>query len=134
MYLYFNSIFCYINAIDKGQNWSMVGMEATVVTDLKQPTMVLSLGGHSPDLQESLVVHEFGHALGLEHEHQRSDFWDVLGEHLDIDKMKMDCRVNPTKDPKEADRLFKKNWGGLDHDGGKSKSSPYDPESIMHYW
>ena len=100
-------------------------MEATTVTDHKMPTMQLNLGGHTPDLQESLVVHEFGHALGLEHEHQSSDFWDVLGKHLDVNEMKKDAQVGTA---------FKDQWAKKDT-GGQSVNdmSEYDPDSIMHY-
>ena len=117
-----------IGTVETGGNWSMVGMEATEVTDLKKPTMQLNLGGHTPDLQESLVVHEFGHALGLEHEHQSSDFWDVVGEFLDVEKMKKDPQVSTA---------FEKQWARKASTGSEEPSvnslSEYDPESIMHY-
>ena len=101
----------------------MVGMEAKAVEDLKKPTMQLNLGGHSPDLQESVVVHQFGHALGLEHEHQRSDFWDVVGKHLDIEVMKEDPKVRSA---------FEKQWAQAGEQSGFSLCE-YDPDSIMHY-
>ena len=103
----------------------MIGMRATEVTDLKKPTMHLNLQGHTPELQQSLVVHEFGHALGLEHEHQSSDFWDTVGKHLDVNEMK--------KDPK-VQTAFEQQWARMDT-GGQSVNelSEYDPDSIMHY-
>ena len=109
----------------------MVGMEAMKVTDLKKPTMMLNLGGHAPDLQESLVVHEFGHALGLDHEHQRSDFWKVLEEQLDVQQMKMDAFVNPAQTPEAGEKAFKDSWYTISRE--ESSLSKYDPESIMHY-
>ncbi len=42
--------------------------------------MCLSLLYMSDKYKMSYVLHEFGHALGLDHEHQRSDFWDILGQ------------------------------------------------------
>ena len=107
----------------------MVGMEATHVKDLKKPTMQLNLGGHSPELQESLVIHSFGHALGLEHEHQCSDFWEVVGKHIDVERMK--------KDPLVA-RAFEAQWAArapaTPGEQTVNSLSEYDPKSIMHYW
>ena len=111
----FKVLYC-IYFIDKGGNWSKVGMDATNVVH-SEPTMQLNLRGLPPDLQESVVIHEFGHALGLEHEHQRSDFWEIVAKHLDTEKMKRDAKL--------ADQWFPKaNFEG---------SSEYDPHSIMHY-
>ena len=105
----------------------MVGIEAAQITDLREPTMQLNLGGHTPELQESLVIHQFGHALGLENEHQRSDFWDVLGKYLDIEKMKADPLVGS---------VFDAGWARAPSSPGEqsvNSLSEYDPDSIMHY-
>ena len=102
----------------------MVGTDAMNVTDLEKPTMVLSLRAHSPDIQRSLVIHEFGHALGLEHKHQRSDFWDVLEKHFDLGSIKEDKRLAQLKD-----------WSRLKGNTHLDVArSDYDPNSIMHYW
>ena len=118
----FTKLICMFITLDTGGNWSMVGSEAEA--HLKEPTMQLNLVGHSPELQESLVIHSFGHALGLEHEHQRTDFWEVLGKYLDVGKMKADPFVGSA---------FETAWA----EGAKEKSVnsllEYDPESIMHY-
>ena len=119
--------------IDTGDNWSMVGIEATQITDLRKPTMQLNLGGHTPELQESLVIHQFGHALGLGHEHQRSDFWEIVGRHLDIEQMKMDPIVNPSRTPEDGERMFQKDWGENNGDQSVNSLSEYDPDSIMHH-
>ena len=125
----------------------MVGMLASKVSGDK-PTMMLNLGCGCHENKRSLVIHEFGHALGLEHEHQRSDFWDGVEKHIDVERMKEDERV---KDPiaKEGKASFGDGWfstkeGVLSAIGRvfgfckqtkeeKMKKSPYDPESIMHY-
>ncbi len=118
---------------ETGGNWSMVGRDAETVTDMSKPTMVLNLLGHSAELQESLVIHEFGHALGLEHEHQRSDFWDVVGEHIDMDTMKDDAFVNPRQE-NDGGQSFGKDWLKLEKKTMPMESVPeYDPDSIMHY-
>ena len=111
----------------------MVGFEATSVKDLKKPTMQLSLHAYPPNIQESLVIHYFGHALGLELEHQRSDFWDVLGKQLDVIQMKMDLSVNPTGTPEDEGRIFQKYWSVTDGGQSVNSLSEYDPDSIMHY-
>jgi hypothetical protein len=53
-------------------SWSVVGTTCKKVTDLAQPTM--NYGWLTPDTPDSeverVVLHEFGHALGLIHEHQ----------------------------------------------------------------
>ena len=82
--------------------------------------MWLGLSKGSPEYNEHLVVHEFGHALGLEHEHQRSDFWKKIGPYIDTDTMKADLPEGRYEDYKP----------GFD----PSTSTDYDPESVMHYW
>ena len=112
----------------------MVGNDAMLIRGTK-PTMVLSLNGHPTNIQRSLVIHEFGHALGLEHEHQRSDFWDVLGKHFDMEKMLNDSRLQQSKqksDPKAKMAAFGKDWLKIHEESGIK--SEYDPLSIMHYW
>lgn len=74
-----------------------------------------------PEYHEHVVVHEFGHALGLEHEHQRSDFWEKIEPFLDTEKMKKDLPEGRYKD-------YAQTIPGI------GKSTPYDPESVMHYW
>ncbi len=137
----------------------MVGKESLNVKELEKPTMVLSLNGHTHYIQESLVIHEFGHALGLEHEHQRSDFWDILGKFLDIDEMMKSPRVSGSEASQEnggvnsGSEASQENGGvnsgseASQENGGVNNSqwfrknnadgnvalSEYDPQSIMHY-
>lgn len=56
-------------------NQSMIGTETLTVTDLSQPTMWLSdiLPDKEPQNVRRTILHEFGHALGLRHEHQNPD-------------------------------------------------------------
>ena len=127
----------------------MLGMYAANVTSPK-PTMILNLNQRdypTKEAQRSLVIHEFGHALGLEHEHQRSDFWDGVEKHIDMVKMKDDGRVKkPIADQGVA--AFGTGWFEK-KDGVMSTirkflgiqqrvddsiiMSEYDPDSIMHY-
>ena len=95
--------------------------------------MILNLYGQRQPAQKSLVLHEFGHVLGLEHEHQRSDFWKVLAE-KDENEV---CRFIVGEDEmrsgnygnRACDEHFRAPW-----QVGGSMQSKYDPESIMHYW
>ena len=98
--------------------------------DKSKPTMNLNLKDSSfdPDTQKFLVVHEFGHALGLEHEHRRSGFWKVASKFVDIAKMKADPRL------KKAN--FAEDWGISESEvvPQSGQCSNYDPRSVMHYW
>ena len=93
-----------------------------------EPTMWLDLhtGGVNDDYKKHVVIHEFGHILGLTHEHQRSDFWKLIKPFIDQKKMKKDLKL--------TDDQFKTDWG-IDHSRNvEGVSTEYDPTSIMHYW
>ena len=77
------------------------------------------------DFKRHLVIHEFGHALGLGHEHQRSNFWSSIERFTDTAKMQRDLRVTDDK--------FEQDWSAkVDSESGHH--TEYDPDSIMHYW
>ena len=106
-------------------SWSKVGAAAEQVEDKSKPTMVLSLTKGQDDFNRHTVIHEFGHALGLEHEHQRSIFWRIAAKLFDLVEMQKDCHsfnVDIVKDYLESQQCGR--WG----------SEEYDPDSIMHYW
>ena len=77
------------------------------------------------DYKRFIVIHEFGHALGLSHEHQRSDFWRLIKPYIDVVSMKADLDV--------SDEDFERNWD-RDEEFERRKATEYDPHSIMHYW
>ncbi len=115
----------------------MVGTDArNIVTDVTKPTMVLNLHSMTKAEQRSMVIHEFGHALGLDHEHQRSDFWDVLEQkdtkgqyRFIIGEQRM--RSGDGGNCKHAcDEVFRDNRTAPK---GTEKTD-YDSDSIMHYW
>ncbi len=94
---------------------SYVGQDAQ--THQSDWTMQLNLYSMDERDQKSYVLHEFGHALGLEHEHQRSDFWVLLEDLLDYD---------PRGLGQYSSFMFEKGVNRL--------QTEYDPDSIMHYW
>ena len=116
-------------------SWSAVGTDAkNLITNLKEPTMVLNLQDLDYIAQKRTVIHMFGHALGLEHEHLRSDFWDTVGEYFDIGKIIKDPRVVQCSESSEDTRAR------LERDFKKSVIDPddpplseHDPDSIMQY-
>ena len=120
--------------------WSMVGMHATKAKK-DSPTMVLDLTDEfiavkktKNQYRRSLVIHEFGHALGLEHEHQRSELWEVLEKYIDKEKMN-DTEGVSTKKSKNGVSTFGMDWTNMKFKEGKkfNLSTDYDPLSIMHY-
>ncbi len=104
-------------SVPNGFSWSMMGTDAENITKY-EPTMVLGLKKGRNSYNEHIVIHEFGHALGLEHEHQRSKFWSVAEKFIDKKKMKDDIDIV--------------NYLVSDQIGAGSEE--YDPDSVMHYW
>ncbi len=90
-------------------------------------------GNHCVNEQgkKSLVIHEFGHALGLDHEHQHSDFWDTVEPYFDVTRMKDEHRFEKGM----SSFGFKKKYGkGKRFFGIKERTQEeYDSDSIMHY-
>ena len=80
-----------------------------------------------------LVMHEFGHVLGLRHEHQRSDFWAHSIQFIDITKMKTTIRTTLGQiSDEDFDVYWAKQWS--EDVALIAGETTYDRESIMHYW
>ena len=86
--------------------------------------MRLNLQKGQNDYNKHIVIHEFGHALGLEHEHQRSCFWSVASKFLDVEQMKADPLLKGTN----IDDYLERQTQGVEYE------TEYDPDSVMHYW
>ncbi|OPA85705.1 hypothetical protein BFW87_27080 [Pseudomonas fluorescens] len=102
--------------------WSKLGTTA-LSTPKDQPTMHVDLNTAPADLRH-YILHEFGHALGVEHEHHHPDrtvqydeakTYQVYNEQLGWGKGMTDHQVLRKVDPANA------------------ITTPYDRKSIMHY-
>ena len=112
--------------------WSYVGSDA----DKCPGVCTMGLNFNLTDENKKIyVLHEFGHALGLDHEHQRSDFWDILGEKDENGDYRFiigEAKMKAGDGCKEAcDQVFMRRY---DVSYDKQEQSEYDPNSIMHYW
>ena len=69
----------------KGGHWSMVGTAARYKQG--QKTMNLALRGRATAQEGRVILHEFGHALGLKHEHQNPNLSIQWNESVIIAEM-----------------------------------------------
>jgi serralysin len=108
-------------------SWSTVGTGCKQVTDQSQPTMNFGwLNAQTPDDKlRRVVLHEFGHMLGLTHEHMHPQH----GIQWDRDAVIRDLTGPPN------------NWSLEDiesnmfqvYDEKETNFSQFDPQSIMLY-
>ena len=90
-----------------------------------KPTMWLNLSAGGDAYKKFIVVHQFGHALGLEHGHQCGNFWQLVNSYVDTEKMKKD------RDLQGNPEFFE----GMQYlSVVNSEMSKYDSTSIMQYW
>ncbi len=102
--------------------WSTVGTDAR---DVKPPNPTMSIGfNSSPTRIAATVQHEFGHALGLKHEHQHPD------RTLDLNRQNIyDEYESRGKFSYEADNDIIRKFSRT-----QVQATPdYDDKSIMHY-
>jgi hypothetical protein len=107
-------------------SWSEVGTKARFIPE-DHPTM--QLGGLGPNAldagQVGEVLHEFGHALGFEHEHKNPQGgceaeydWDFLYATLPYPKQQVDSNMRELDKDSRITGVY---------------STPFDQDSIMNY-
>ncbi|MBY0413809.1 MAG: hypothetical protein K2Q18_06575, partial [Bdellovibrionales bacterium] len=109
-------------------NTSSVGIDAkTEVNDKKSSMRLGSMKNPIISLRRFVVLHEFGHVLGLQHEHQHPERnFKLSGEEGVKACMKVfssslneeGCRLHVVKTIEKSDNVY---------------LSKYDPNSVMHY-
>lgn len=108
-------------AFDKGCR-SSYGTDAKKVTDPKQQTITFSW------FDVSTIMHEFGHALGLLHEHQNPLQNKIL---WDEEKVYKWAKKTQGWDKNKVDSQLLLKYGETLYD--VANSSNFDPDSIMLY-
>ena len=137
-----HNIIAYVIITVNGTCHSCVGIEAESITDQKEATMELDVHTNitadekGERYKNHLVIHEFGHALGLRHEHQRSDFWNNVRGFIDIGKMKTTIRARFKElSDLEFEAYWIKNWAEPKPEAALVvEETVYDRHSVMHYW
>jgi serralysin len=108
-------------------SWSMLGTSCRQITNLTQPTMNLGwLTRETPEEEvRRVVLHEFGHALGLIHEHQNPKG----GIRWDRDRVTQDLSGPPNNwTPEQIEfNIFKP------FEEKEVLATPVDDDSIMMY-
>lgn len=101
-------------------SWSKVGSSALSVSDKNEPTMNFGW------FNTSTVLHEFGHAIGLVHEHQNPS-----GNTIDWNKKELYAWAESTQGwtPSQTDKQIIDRYSQNELNG-----SQYDPKSIMLYF
>ena len=106
----------------KGGHWSKLGTAARYKQG--QKTMNLALRGKGTDVKDRVILHEFGHALGLKHEHQNPNLSIQWNESVIIAEMQRDYGWDEAKTRHNLlNRL----------DVTQTNSTTFDENSIMLY-
>ncbi len=114
-----------VSFVQNGSSWSVIGKQALQVSQ-NQATMNFGwLNDRTPDYEfRRTILHEFGHALGLLHEHQNPSGgipWNKEAVYSHYQRTQgWDTQTTYANVIKKASR-------------NATQFSSYDPRSIMHY-
>ena len=108
-------------------SWSLLGRYARNETDKSQPTMNYEwLHPDSTDLEiQEVVLHEFGHALGLIHEHSSPE------AHIPWDRVTVIRDLSGPPNNWDLETIERNVFQGYDRH--EVRSTPFDEKSIMLY-
>lgn len=108
-------------------SWSLLGRYARLRTDRSVPTMNFGwLRDNSTDLEvQEVVLHEFGHALGLIHEHQSPE------ADIPWDKPKIFAELSGPPNNWDDETIEHNMFAAYDR--SEVKTTPFDEDSIMLY-
>ena len=101
-------------------HWSAIGTYAISLTK----TMNLALRGENAERKDSVILHEFGHALGFHHEHQNPSLSVQWNEDVVIAEYK---RIHNWSE----DKIRRNVLNSLNR--SETNFTKFDPESIMLY-
>ena len=90
--------------------------------------MALALSGDE-EYQQYIVVHQFGHALGLDHEHQMNHIASALDETTTIKWLMVACELTES----EAVDKFQADCQHCNYECIPDEEMVFDPGSIMCY-
>lgn len=114
-----------VSFVQNGSSWSVIGKQALQVSQHEATMNFGWLNDRTPDYEfRRTILHEFGHALGLLHEHQNPAGgipWDkeAVYNHYRLTQG-WDAQTTYTNVIQKASR-------------NATQFSSYDPQSIMHY-
>ncbi len=106
-------------------SYSNIGRDSYSNTKEKKSSMTLSLSNASENLKRYYILHEFGHAIGLQHEHQHIDRKFTI----DVERAKQYCAKMDGFDEKTCQTMI---INPLEKNPS-TYFSVYDPNSVMHY-